>query len=78
MATQMQAPAPVSGGTPGGYTRPKNAPKSLFDPEIVSVFLSIPAETWSTIARGQRLTAMLPSRLRQDNAILRPDASIIP
>ncbi len=50
----------------------------LFDPEIVSVFLSIPAETWSTIARGQRLTAMLPSRLRQDNAILRPDASIIP
>src|SRR5712664_3922674 len=50
----------------------------LFDPEIVSVFLSIPAETWSMIARDQRQTAMLPSRLRQDNAILRPDASFIP
>jgi HD-GYP domain-containing protein (c-di-GMP phosphodiesterase class II) len=50
----------------------------LFDPQIVSVFLSIPAETWSRIAREQRQMAALPSRLRQDNVILRPDASLIP
>ena len=39
MATQLQsappAPAPISGGTPGGYHKPKNAPKSLFDPVIM-------------------------------------------
>src|SRR6267143_1264829 len=50
----------------------------LFDPQVVDVFLSIPAETWSTIAKEQRQTAVVPSRLRQDNAILRPDASVIP
>jgi putative nucleotidyltransferase with HDIG domain len=50
----------------------------LFDPQVVEVFLSIPAETWSTIARDQRQTAVAPSRLRQENAILRPDASVIP
>jgi cyclic di-GMP phosphodiesterase len=50
----------------------------LFDPQIVSVFLSIPTETWSTIARDQRQMAALPPRLRRDNAILRPDASLIP
>jgi response regulator RpfG family c-di-GMP phosphodiesterase len=46
----------------------------LFDPQIVSVFLSIPADTWSRIARDQRQMAALPPRLRQGNAILRPDA----
>ena len=50
----------------------------LFDPQIVSLFLSIPAETWSRIARDQGQMAALPSQLRQDNAILRPDASLIP
>jgi putative nucleotidyltransferase with HDIG domain len=50
----------------------------LFDPQVVEVFLSIPAETWSTIARDQRQTAVAPSRLRQENAILRPDASVVP
>jgi putative nucleotidyltransferase with HDIG domain len=50
----------------------------LFDPQIVGVFLSIPADTWSTIARDQRQMAALPSRLRQHNAILRPDASLTP
>ena len=45
----------------------------LFDPEIVSVFLSIPAETWSMIARDQRQTAVLPCRLLQDNANLPRD-----
>ena len=50
----------------------------LFDPQVVEVFLSIPAETWSTIARDQRQTTVAPSRLRQENAILRPDASVIP
>jgi len=43
----------------------------------VSVFLGIPAETWSTIAGDPRTTAVLPSLLRQDNAIRRRDASVI-
>jgi len=47
----------------------------LFDLEIVSAFLSIPAETWSTIASEQRQTAVFPGRLLQDNANLRPDTS---
>ena len=50
----------------------------LFDPPIVSVFLGIPAETRSTIARGQRQIAVLQSRTRQDNAILRLDPSVSP
>jgi len=49
----------------------------LFDLQVVSVFLGIPAETWSTIAGDQRTTAVLPSLLRQDNAIRRRDASVI-
>ena len=35
MATQMQTPPPVATGTPGGFHKPKNAPKSLFDPIIM-------------------------------------------
>ncbi len=35
----------------------------LFDPQVVDVFLSIPTETWSTIAIDQRQMAALPSRL---------------
>ncbi len=35
MATQMQTPTPIVGGTPGGFHKPKNAPKSLFDPAIM-------------------------------------------
>jgi putative nucleotidyltransferase with HDIG domain len=50
----------------------------LFDPQVVEVFLSIPPQTWSTIARDQRQTAVAPSRLGQENPILRPDASVIP
>jgi putative nucleotidyltransferase with HDIG domain len=50
----------------------------LFDPQVVGVFLSIPAETWSTIAKDQRQMAALPSRLRLDDAILRLDPSVIP
>jgi HD-GYP domain-containing protein (c-di-GMP phosphodiesterase class II) len=50
----------------------------LFDPEVVAVFLSIPLETWSTIARDQRQMAALPSRLRTGNAILRLDSSATP
>ena len=45
----------------------------LFDPEIVAAFLSIPAETWSAIAREQRESAPRPSRLRLDNTVLRLD-----
>jgi putative nucleotidyltransferase with HDIG domain len=50
----------------------------LFDPQVVDVFLSIPIETWSTIARDQRRMVALPSRLRQDNASLRLDPTVIP
>jgi len=49
----------------------------LFDLQVVSVFLGIPAETWPTIRGDQRTTAVLPSLLRQDNAIRRRDASVI-
>src|SRR5229473_1583692 len=38
----------------------------LFDPEVVSVFSSIPAETWSTIAREQRQMAAPPFALLRD------------
>jgi putative nucleotidyltransferase with HDIG domain len=50
----------------------------LFDPQVVRMFLSIPAETLSTIARDQRQMSALPSRLRKYNAILRLDPSAIP
>jgi cyclic di-GMP phosphodiesterase len=50
----------------------------LFDPQVVSVFLGISPETWSTIARNQRQTDVLSSRLRQVKSILWPDASVIP
>jgi len=50
----------------------------LFDPRVVGVFLNIPAETWSTIAKDQRQKAALQSRLRLDDAILRLDPSVIP
>jgi len=50
----------------------------LFDPQVVSVFMSISPETWSTIARNQRQTDVLSSRLRLGKSILRPDASVIP
>ncbi len=46
---------------------------SQFDPHVVDVFVSIPAETWPTIARNQRLMATLPSGLRQDNTIRRQE-----
>ena len=35
MATQMQAPVPIKSGPPTGYHKPKNAPRSLFDPQIM-------------------------------------------
>jgi len=50
----------------------------LFDPQVVGVFLNIPAETWSTILKDQRQKATLPSRLRLDDAIFRLDPSVIP
>src|SRR5579862_3400020 len=35
MAVQMQAPPTAPSGEPTAYHKPKNAPKSLFDPAIV-------------------------------------------
>jgi response regulator RpfG family c-di-GMP phosphodiesterase len=42
----------------------------LFDPQVVAAFLSVPAETWRTIAVHQRQLKSLPLRLRG------PDATI--
>lgn len=42
-----------------------------FDPEIVRVFLSIPADTWQTIAKNQRQVASLSLELRRSHSILR-------
>jgi putative nucleotidyltransferase with HDIG domain len=50
----------------------------LFDLETVSAFLSIPPETWPTIARDQRQTGVLPCRLRDNNAFVPIDAGTIP
>lgn len=44
---------------------------SQFDPQIVNAFVSIPKETWPTIARNERQAAALPPELRRSNAILR-------
>lgn len=41
------------------------------DPEVVSVFLSIPEETWPTIAWNQRQIAALSPELHRSSAILR-------
>ena len=51
---------------------------SQFDPKVVSVFLSIPEDTWSTIARNQRQTARLSPELRRSSAILRLGLDAIP
>ena len=42
-----------------------------FDPEVVRVFLGIPADTWQTIARNQRQVASLSPELRRTHGILR-------
>lgn len=44
---------------------------SQFDPKIVDVFLSIPEETWPTIARNLRNVAALPSEIRRQIGVLR-------
>ena len=40
---------------------------SHFDPQVVDVFLSIPEDTWPTIARQQRQTTVLSSELRRNS-----------
>jgi putative nucleotidyltransferase with HDIG domain len=49
-----------------------------FDPEVVSVFLSIPGENWPAIARDQRQVAALPSGPLRGSAIYRLKPSVIP
>jgi putative nucleotidyltransferase with HDIG domain len=51
---------------------------SQFDPKVVSVFLSIPEDTWPTIARNQRQIAGLSPELRKSSAILRLGLDVIP
>ena len=51
---------------------------SQLDPKVVSVFLSIPEDTWPTIARNQRQIAGLSPELRRSSAILRLGLDVIP
>lgn len=51
---------------------------SQFDPEVVKVFLSIPEETWPTIARNQRQMAALSPQLRRNGALLRLGLGVMP
>lgn len=50
---------------------------SQFDSRIVDVFLSIPADTWQTIARNQRQVASLSPELRRSHGILRLGLGVI-
>jgi putative nucleotidyltransferase with HDIG domain len=43
---------------------------SQFDPRLVDLFLSVPEETWQTIARNQRQIAVLSPELRRSGASL--------
>jgi putative nucleotidyltransferase with HDIG domain len=40
----------------------RRAAGRLFDPQVVDVFLNIPAETWPAVVRDQRQDATFPSR----------------
>jgi len=51
---------------------------SQFDPKVVSVFLSIPEDTWPTIARNQRQIAGLSPELRRSSGILRLGLDVLP
>ncbi len=51
---------------------------SQFDPKVVDVFLSIPEDTWPTIARNQRQIAGLSPELRRSTAILGLRFDVIP
>ncbi|HYL83062.1 MAG TPA: HD domain-containing phosphohydrolase [Candidatus Angelobacter sp.] len=49
----------------------RRASGSQFDPQVVSVFLSLPEQTWPTIARNQRQIAGLSPELRRSPGLLR-------
>ena|ERR1700722_16469108 len=49
-----------------------------FDPEVVSAFLSIPAETWPAIANDQRQLASRTAESRRITSALRPVCTTIP
>src|SRR5713226_7991319 len=51
---------------------------SQFDPRVVRVFLSIPEETWPTIARNQRQAVTLSSELQGQDGILRMGLGTVP
>jgi putative nucleotidyltransferase with HDIG domain len=48
-----------------------------FDPEVARVFLSIPADTWETIARNQRQVASLSPELRRSYGTRRLGLGVI-
>jgi cyclic di-GMP phosphodiesterase len=51
---------------------------SQFDPQVVSAFLSIPEETWPTIASNQRQIAGLSPQFRRNPALTRLRLGIMP
>ena len=56
----------------------RNLSGSQFDPQVVGVFLSIPEETWPTIARNQRQIAALSPELRRSSAFFRVGLGVSP
>jgi response regulator RpfG family c-di-GMP phosphodiesterase len=51
---------------------------SQFDPQLVDAFLSIPEQTWPTIARNQRQIPVLPPELRRSSTILFRGLGVVP
>jgi cyclic di-GMP phosphodiesterase len=49
-----------------------------FDPQVASVFLSVPEDVWPTIARNQRQIAGLSPALRRNPAMLRLGLGVLP
>jgi response regulator RpfG family c-di-GMP phosphodiesterase len=49
-----------------------------FDPRVVTAFLSIPEETWPSIAKDQRQRASRPSELLEAKAEVRQDLATLP
>jgi putative nucleotidyltransferase with HDIG domain len=49
-----------------------------FDPEIARVFLSIPPDTWQTIAKNQRQVGSLSPALRRSHGMVRLSLGVLP
>jgi HD-GYP domain-containing protein (c-di-GMP phosphodiesterase class II) len=49
-----------------------------FDPKVVGAYLSIPENTWPTIAKNLRQTTALSPELRRSSAIIRLGLGVLP